>query len=100
MPQEYQYTEVEKASNDLLERVVELNVSHEKAPEEKNTNDEKEKSTREEVRRRSLRTFTETRERNLEENPASSTSSLKKRSRSTGSGVVTYRKKNEVTGRI
>lgn len=92
MPQEYQYTEVDKASNDLLERVVELNVSHEKAPEEKNTNDEKEKSTREEVRRRSLRTFTETRERNLEENPASSTSSLKKRSHFTGSDVVTYRK--------
>ena len=42
MPQEYQYTEVDKASNDLLERVVELNVSHEKAPEEKNTNDGKE----------------------------------------------------------
>ena len=83
--------ELDKALDDLLERVA-SNVSHEKVTEEKKTNDVKEKSTGEEVRRRSLETFAETRKRNLEENPASSTSSLKKRSRSTGSDVVTYLK--------
>ena len=41
---------------------------------------------------RFLETFTETHKRNLEENPGSSTSSLKKRSCSTGSDVVTYLK--------
>ena len=84
--------ELHKALDNLLERVTESNLSHEKATEEKKTNDVKEKSTGEEVRQRSLKTFAETRKRNLEENPASSTSSLKKRSRSTGSDVVTYLK--------
>ena len=84
--------ELDKALDDLLERVAESNVSHEKAKEEKKTNDVKEKSTGEEIRRRSLETFAETRKRNLEENPASSTSSLKKRSRSTGMDVLTYLK--------
>ena len=85
-------TELEKALDDLLERVAESNVSHEKATEEKKTNDVKEKSTGEDIRQRSLETFAETHKRNLEENPASSTSSLKKRSRSTGSDVVSYLK--------
>ena len=58
--------------------MAESNISHEKTTEEKKTNDEKEKNTGEEVRRRSLETFAETRKRNLEENPVSSTSSLKK----------------------
>ena len=70
--------------------MAESNIPYEKATEEKKTNDEKEKSTGEEVRRRSLETFAETHKRNLEENPASSTKSLKTRSRSTGSDVLTY----------
>ena len=72
--------------------MAESNVSHEKATEEEKTNNVKEKSTGEEVRRRSLETFAETRKGNLEENRASGTSSLKKRSRSTGIDVVTYLK--------
>ena len=37
--------ELDKALGDLLECVAESNVSHEKATDEKKTNDEKEKST-------------------------------------------------------
>ena len=72
--------------------MAESNVLCEKVAEYNKTNDEKEKSTGEEVRRRSLKTFAGTQKRNPDENPASSTSSLKKRSRFTGSDVVTYRK--------
>ena len=76
--------------------MAESNVSHEKATEERNTYDEKEKNAGEEVRQRSLETFAKTRKINLEENPASSTSSLKKRSRSTGSEVVSYLKETRL----
>ena len=72
--------------------MTESYVSNEKATEGKKTNDEQEKSTGGQVRRRSLETFAETRKRNLEKNPAISTSSLKKRSCSTGIDVVTYLK--------
>ena len=65
-------TELDKGLDDLLERVAESNISHEKATEERQTNGGKEKSTEDEVRRRFLETFVETRKRNLEENPASS----------------------------
>ena len=72
--------------------MAESNLSHEKATEKKKSNDGKKNSTGEEIRQRSLKTFLETRKRNLEENPGSSASSLKNRSRSTGSDVVTYLK--------
>ena len=78
-----EFTELDKALDNLLDRVAESNVSHEKATEERNTNDEKEKNAGEEVRQRSLETFAKVRKTNLEENPASSSSSFKKRSRST-----------------
>ena len=52
----------------------------------------REKHCQEEVRQWCLETFAETCKRNLEENPASSTSSLKKRSHSTEGDVVTYLK--------
>ena len=93
-------TELDKALDNLLNRVAESNVSFEKATEERNTNDEKEKNTGEEVRRRSLETFGKTRKINLEENPASSTSSLKKRSRSTGSEVVFYLKETRLQKKL
>ena len=72
--------------------MAESNLSHEKATEKKKSTDGKKNSTGEEIRQRSLKTFLETRKRNLEENPGSSASSLKNRSRSTGSDVVTYLK--------
>lgn len=46
--------------------MTESYVSNEKATEGKKTNDEQEKSTGGQVRRRCLETFAETRKRNLE----------------------------------
>ena len=50
-------TELDKALDDLLERVAESNISHEQAKEERQTNGGKENSTGDEVRRRFLETF-------------------------------------------
>ena len=60
---------------------------HMKKQQREKNNDEKKRNTGEEVRRRSFETFAETRKRNLEGNPASSTSSFKKRTRSTESDM-------------
>ena len=59
-------TDLDKALDDLLERVKYF--THEKATGEMKTNDEKEKNTGEEVKRRSLKTFADTSKRILEEN--------------------------------
>lgn len=74
--------------DNLLKRLEESNDSLEKTTDEKKVNDEKTKNTGKVVKERSLETFAETCKGNLVKNPASSTSSLKKRSRSTESDAA------------
>ena len=85
-------TELDLALDDILERVAEASAAQEQVAEEKKYIDQLDKQNAEELRQRSLETFSESRKRAAGGSPSTT---KKKRSRSTGSDVMAYLRENK-----
>ena len=87
-------SEIDQAMQEIIEKMNEAEQSYHKISEEKKDKEEKDKKSADEMRRRSLETFAETRKRKELNDSNEDKPKKAKRSRSTGAETMAYLKKN------
>ena len=85
-----EFTPVENAIEDIIERELEMEILYCKEDDEKNRKIEKDKKTAEEMRLQSLETFSETRKRKAENSEEDDENAKPKKTRQSGAATLMY----------
>ena len=85
-----EFTPVENAIEDIIERELETEILYGKEDDEKNRKIEKDKKTAEEMRLQSLETFSETRKRKAENSEEDDENAKPKKKRQSGAATLMY----------